>query len=64
MQPLVCFEPVTAVPVTAAFNKAVRALDGLLDVQLLSEKEAYPNEREDYVDFRAQNACLFKKQLV
>lgn len=64
MQALVGLEAVAAIPVAAALDEGLGALDVLLDEGLVAEEEGDADYGEDDVDLGAENARLLEYALV
>ena len=60
MEALVGFEPVAAIPVAAAFDQVLGALDALFHEKLVIEEDPDADDGEDKVDACAEDACLFE----
>ena len=61
---MVCFETVSTVPVSTAFDEGFRPVDVLFDVQSVAEEYADADYGEDEVDFSAEDASLFEDSFV
>lgn len=64
MKPLVCFQPISPIPVTTTFDEGLGAFDILLDEQFVVEEDAYADNSQNDVDARTEDAGLFEQGLV
>lgn len=60
MQALISFQTVTAVPVAAAFDEGICAVDGAFDEVAVVEEEAEADDGEDEVDFCGKDGGLLE----
>ena len=64
MQSLIRFQPVPTIPVTAAFDEGVGAVDVGFDEELVAEEEADADGGEDDVDFSTEDRGGFEESCV